>query len=118
VTFRREKPTFQKKDFVGEEGLEGPGRLLGCSIGVRVIDEGFWYGEGEVKIYRDGDRDLPTIYGTGLEDYAGSALGARPTFPPVQQIDGVNLSHQTQPDWKKQSGAKKEGLNGEEALFA
>jgi hypothetical protein len=75
VTFRRENPTVQKKDFVIEEGLEGPGRFLGCSVGVRVIDEGFWYGEGEVKIYRDGDRDLPTICGTGLEDYAGSAWG-------------------------------------------
>ena len=34
---------------------EGPGRFLGCVIGVRVLDEGAWYGEGEVKVYRDGD---------------------------------------------------------------
>jgi hypothetical protein len=34
-----------------------------------------WYGEGEVKIYRDGDRALPTYCGTGLEDYVGSAWG-------------------------------------------
>ena len=44
-------------------------------VGVRVLDDGSWYGEGEVKIYRDGDRELPTICGTGLEDYVGSAWG-------------------------------------------
>jgi hypothetical protein len=42
---------------------------------VRVIDPGVWYGEGEVKVYRDGDSDLPTICGTGLEDYVGTAWG-------------------------------------------
>jgi hypothetical protein len=44
-------------------------------VGVRVLDKERWYGEGEVKIYRDGDRDFPTICGTGLEDYVGSAVG-------------------------------------------
>lgn len=75
ATFRRENPTQQKRDFTIVEGLRGPGRFLGCAVGVRVLDEGAWYGEGEVKIYRDGDRDLPTICGTGLEDYVGSAWG-------------------------------------------
>ena len=28
-----------------------------------------------MKVYRDGDTDLPTICGTGLEDYVGSAWG-------------------------------------------
>jgi hypothetical protein len=40
-----------------------------------VIDAGDWYGEGEVKVYRGGDAQLPTICGTGLEDYVGSAWG-------------------------------------------
>jgi hypothetical protein len=75
VGFRRENPTVQKRDFVIVDGLEGPGRFLGCAIGVRVIDAGDWYGEGEVKVYRDGDDELPTICGTGLEDYVGSAWG-------------------------------------------
>jgi hypothetical protein len=57
------------------EGLRGPGRFLGCVVGVRVLDTGAWYGEGEVKVYRDGDEDLPTICGTGLEDYVGTAWG-------------------------------------------
>jgi len=64
-----------RQDFVISEGLDGPGRFLGCVVGVRVVDSGAWYGEGEVKIYRDGDTAFPTICGTGLEDYVGSAWG-------------------------------------------
>jgi hypothetical protein len=82
VSFRRENPTLQRRDFVICEGLRGPGRFLGCNVGVRVIDEGAWYGEGEVKIYRDGDDARPTICGTGLEDYAGSAWGMGPHSAP------------------------------------
>ena len=75
VAFRRENPTVQRRDVVITEGLRGPGRFLGCVVGVRVIDAGDWYGEGEVKVFRDGDRDLPTICGAGLEDYVGTAWG-------------------------------------------
>jgi hypothetical protein len=75
VSFRRENPTTQLRDFVIAEGLRGPGRFLGCAIGVRVVDPCSWYGEGEVKVYRDGDTDQPTICGTGLEDYVGTAWG-------------------------------------------
>jgi hypothetical protein len=82
VSFRRENPTSLKQDFVIADGLRGPGRFLGCSVGVRVLDTGTWYGEGEVKIYRDGDTTLPTICGTGLEDYVGSAWGLGPHYGP------------------------------------
>ncbi|HVH07853.1 MAG TPA: glycoside hydrolase family 172 protein [Myxococcota bacterium] len=75
ATFARQNPTVQKQDFVIASGLAGPGRFLGCNVGVRVLDPGDWYGEGEVKIFRDGDGALPTICGTGLEDYVGSAWG-------------------------------------------
>jgi hypothetical protein len=33
-----------------------------------------------MKLYRDGD-DAPTICGTGLEDYVGSAWGLGPAAP-------------------------------------
>ncbi|TMK64531.1 MAG: DUF2961 domain-containing protein [Actinobacteria bacterium] len=82
VSFRRENPTAMKRDFVITEGLRGPGRFLGCAVGVRPIDGGTWYGEGEVKIFRDGDTELPTICGTGLEDYVGSAWGMGPHAGP------------------------------------
>ncbi len=76
VSFRRENPTTLKKDFVIARDLQGPGRFLGAAIGIRVLNDGMsWYGEGELKVYRDGDTDLPTICGTGLEDYVGSAWG-------------------------------------------
>jgi hypothetical protein len=78
VSFRRENPTTLGRDFVICDGLTGPGRFLGCVVGVRVLDWGVWYGEGEVKVYRDGDAELPTICGTGLEDYVGSAWGMGP----------------------------------------
>lgn len=82
VAFRRENPTQLRRDFVIAEGLRGPGRFLGCNVGVRVLDEGSWYGEGEVKVYRDGDQEHPTICGTGLEDYVGSAWGMGPHHAP------------------------------------
>jgi hypothetical protein len=75
AAFRRANPTRLREDFVIAEGLRGPGRFLGCAVGVRPIDAGVWYGEGEVKVYRDGDAANPTICGTGLEDYVGSAWG-------------------------------------------
>jgi hypothetical protein len=73
-SFRRENPTVLRRDFVIADDFRGPGRFLGCNVGVRTIDHGQWYGEGEVKIFRDDD-ELPTICGTGLEDYVGSAWG-------------------------------------------
>ena len=75
VSFRRENPTRLQSDLVITEGLVGPGRFLGCSLGIRILDEGIWYGEGEVKVFLDGDTSHPTICGTGLEDYVGSAWG-------------------------------------------
>jgi hypothetical protein len=78
VGFRRENPTTLGRDFAILDTVRGPGRFLGCVVGIRVLDAGTWYGEGEVKVYRDGDRDRPTICGTGLEDYVGTAWGMGP----------------------------------------
>jgi hypothetical protein len=75
VAYRRENPTVQKRDFVIFDGLRGPGRFLGSVVGIRVLQDDLfaWYGEGEVKMYLDGDTTHPTICGTGLEDYVGTA---------------------------------------------
>lgn len=75
VSFRRENPTVMYRDFVIADGFRGPGRFLGCAVGIRTIDPARWYGEGEVKVFLDGDGEYPTICGTGLEDYVGSAWG-------------------------------------------
>ena len=69
--FRRENPTTPGRDLVILDGLEGPGRYLGMTGGVRPFDR-WWWGEGEVKVYFDGEAQ-PTICGTGTEDYLGSA---------------------------------------------
>ncbi len=100
VSFRRENPTVMKRDFVIADGLHGPGRFLGCVVGIRSLDEGPWYGEGEVKVYRDGDRELPTICGTGLEDYVGSAwgMGAHAALYGGSPLE-VKAPGNREPDW-------------------
>lgn len=86
VQFCRENPTQLKRDFTIASDVRGPGRFFGCNVGIRVLpDEGFsWYGEGEVKMYLDGDREDPTWCGTGLEDYVGTAWGMGAHATPLQ----------------------------------
>ena len=45
--------------------------MLGSNIGINANPAygNHWWGEGEVKLYMDGDTDFPTICGTGTEDY-------------------------------------------------
>ncbi|HKG21724.1 MAG TPA: glycoside hydrolase family 172 protein, partial [Blastocatellia bacterium] len=76
--YRRENPTRLQKDYELLPRVEGRGRYLGTNIGVIVNRKTYhstWWGEGEVKIYLDGDRDFPTLSGTGTEDYVGTAWG-------------------------------------------
>ena len=74
ASFRRSNPTGLGEDFTVVDGLEGPGRFFGWTGGVRVLDSGRWWGEGEVKVYLDGETQ-PTICGTGTEDHIDSAWG-------------------------------------------
>ena len=64
-------------DFVMLPKLVGKGRFLGVSVGLNSdsLYGKTWWGEGEVKMYLDGDTRYPTINGTGSEDYIGSAWG-------------------------------------------
>jgi Protein of unknown function (DUF2961) len=76
--YRRENPTTLQKDYEILPRIAGKGRYLGANIGVIVnTNEYFntWWGEGEIKMYLDGDKDFPTIAGTGAEDYIGTAWG-------------------------------------------
>ena len=50
----------------------GEGSYVGTQIFLTQLER-FWYGEGELKFYIDGDCEWPTINGTGLEDYVGGA---------------------------------------------
>ncbi|MBI2425439.1 MAG: DUF2961 domain-containing protein [Candidatus Hydrogenedentes bacterium] len=75
--FRRVPETTLYEDYVVLDGIRGRGRYLGAVIGIvdRYHACDAWWGEGEVKIYLDGDTGYPTICGTGTEDYAGTAWG-------------------------------------------
>ena len=79
VLFRRENPTTLKKDFELLPQREQKGRYVGSVIGVRNLHPDQWWGEGEIKVYMDGDKDFPTICGTGSEDYVGLSWGVQPT---------------------------------------
>ena len=76
--WRRENPTTMYKDFELLPSVSGRGRFLGVNVGV-IADTGAyfksWWGEGEVKVFLDGDRELPTLCGTGTEDYIGTGWG-------------------------------------------
>ena len=73
--FRRENPTTAKVDFELLPKRNQKGRFLGSVIGIRNLHPGQWWGEGEIKVYMDGDKEWPTIVGTGSEDYVGLAWG-------------------------------------------
>ena len=76
--WRRENPTTLQQDYHILPQVEGRGRFLGSNIGViadRALYFSSWWGEGEVKVYLDGDSDLPTLCGTGTEDYIGTGWG-------------------------------------------
>jgi len=76
--YRRENPTTLRSDFEILPRVAGRGRFLGCTLGAiaDMVRYGTsWWGEGEVKVYLDDDRDYPTLSGTGTEDYIATGWG-------------------------------------------
>ena len=75
--WHRDIKTKLGKDFEILPKIKGRGRYIGTNIGV-ICDTLYltsWFGEGEVKIFLDGDEDYPTLCGTGTEDYVGTGWG-------------------------------------------
>ena len=66
--FHREPTLKQKGLYTIVDGIEGEGQYVGTYLAWQVKGTG-WWGEGEIKFYMDGDKEFPTICGTGTEDY-------------------------------------------------
>lgn len=70
--FRRTNPLPYKQDYTILSGVKGQGQYVGTYLAWGVNNTG-WWGEGEIKFFIDGDKEFPTICGTGTEDYFGGS---------------------------------------------
>jgi hypothetical protein len=70
--FRRVNPLPYKSGYTILDGVRGRGQYVGTYLAWGSHSPG-WWGEGEVKMYLDGDSAFPTICGTGTEDYFGGS---------------------------------------------
>ncbi|MCD6307821.1 MAG: DUF2961 domain-containing protein [Candidatus Latescibacteria bacterium] len=72
--FRRTNPLPYKDVYTIVDGIKGKGHYVGTYLCWGMNNNG-WWGEGEIKFYMDGDREFPTICGTGTEDYFCGSYG-------------------------------------------
>ncbi len=72
--FRRTNPVPFKEVYTIVDGIKGWGHFVGTYMCWGANNTG-WWGEGEIKFYMDGDKDFPTICGTGTEDYFCGSYG-------------------------------------------
>lgn len=66
--FRRANPLAYKEPYVILDNIKGNGHYVGTYL-YWGVKSNRWWGEGEIKFYIDGDKEFPTICGTGTEDY-------------------------------------------------
>jgi hypothetical protein len=71
--FRRSRYN-ETSDFTIVDGIRGKGHYVGTYLAWGVTNN-LWWGEGEIKFFMDGDKDFPTICGTGTEDYFCGSYG-------------------------------------------
>ncbi|MGO4545340.1 glycoside hydrolase family 172 protein [Paenibacillus sp. 2TAB23] len=70
--WRRSNPVPYKDVHTIVDGIKGKGHYVGTYLAWQVNSNN-WWGEGELKFFMDGDKEYPTICGTGTEDYFGGA---------------------------------------------
>lgn len=70
--WRRQRLTQKQQDYIILDQVKGKGQYVGTYLGLTTLER-YWWGEGEVKFYLDGDDEYPTICSTGTEDYFGGA---------------------------------------------
>ena len=85
----RRSRTGRQNPYVILDGVRGKGRYVGTFLAWRQLCTG-WFGEGEIKFFIDGDRDFPTICGTGTEDYFNFSYGL-PGVPRTTLYHGTVL---------------------------
>jgi Protein of unknown function (DUF2961) len=90
--FRRVNPLPYKGVVTLLDSVRGKGQYVGTYLAWGVHNNG-WWGEGEIKFYMDGDKDWPTICGTGTEDYF---CGSYDFDTHTRNTAGVNESHYTE----------------------
>lgn len=66
--FRRINPLPYKEVYTILDNVRGNGQYVGTYM-YWGVNNNNWWGEGEIKFYLDGDKEFPTICGTGTEDY-------------------------------------------------
>jgi hypothetical protein len=72
--YRQEYPATRGSDYLLFEG-RGTGRYVGTVMEVTLAQDG-WFGEGDDFFYIDGE-EVPSLQGTGSEDYFNDAWGLR-----------------------------------------
>ena len=72
--YRQEHPA-EPGDYVVAD-LEGRGKYVGTVLQVTLAQDG-WFGEGDDFFFVDGE-EVPSLQGTGTEDYFNDAWGFRP----------------------------------------
>lgn len=76
--FRRVNPLPYKEVVTLVDGIKGKGHYVGTYMAWQSNSTG-WWGEGEIKFFMDGDKEFPTICGTGTEDYFCGSYGFHAT---------------------------------------
>lgn len=85
--FRRVNPLPYKDVYTILDGVQGQGHYVGTYMTWSSNSPG-WWGEGEIKFYMDGDKEFPTICGTGTEDYfCGSYCFHKPGTEEYQEFN-------------------------------
>lgn len=70
--WRRSVTDRRRPEHVILDSVSGHGHYVGTFLAWTQLSNG-WWGEGEIKFFIDGDKEYPTICGTGTEDYFGGA---------------------------------------------
>ena len=91
MLFRSVNPLPYKQDYTLVEGIKGKGQYVGTYIAWGVHNNG-WWGEGEFKFFIDGDKEFPTICGTGTEDYFCGSYDFDTRAKNAAGVDEVNYT--------------------------